>query len=179
MDTKANENSKRHYGGNKVRAFVLIFLALVVLICSIVILSMRNKTQGTTTIDFGYVDGSGSFHASSSESFGGGYYFNEEGRQLLLYMFLGGLVGIALLIDMAIGFLRCSLDVYDDHIEGMAFSLGFGKRRFYILYPALNSAEQISGGIVLNSGGQRLRVFCTDAKKAFSDINTSKRECIS
>ncbi len=143
--------------GNKGRAAVLFVVAAILVVCSILAFQERDK-KGLT------------INGRTME------LYTEESKQIMTSMGWVGLLGAAFAAGAGIGMFRCEVKLYDDHVEGQAYSLTGAKKRFSFLKENVQSIEQFSGGVTIIGGGQKCRIMCERSDETFSQLQQWRAE---
>ncbi len=155
--TQGNGTIRYQAKGNKGRAIVLFVMAAILFVCSIVAFQEADR-KGLSI--------NGRRMAM----------YTEESRQLWTSMGWVGLLGGVLFIGGGIGMSRCEVKLYDDHVEGQAYSLIGTKNRFSFPKENVQSVEQFSGGVTIVCGGQKCRIMCERSEETFSQLQQWQTE---
>ncbi len=155
--TQGNGTIRYEAKGNKGRAIVLFVMAAILFVCSIVAFQERDK-KGL------------SINGRRTEM------YSEKSKQTMTYMGWAGLLGAVVFVGTGIGMLRCEVTIYDDHVEGQAYSLTGAKKRFSFLKESVQSIEQFSGGVTIIGGGQKCRIMCERSEETFSQLQQWQTE---
>ncbi len=155
--TQGNGTIRYEAKGNKGRAIVLFVMAAILFVCSIVAFQEADR-KGLSI--------NGRRMAM----------YTEESRQLWTSMGWAGLLGAVFFVGTGIGMLRCEVTIYDDHVEGQAYSLTSAKKRFSFLKESVQSIEQFSGGVTIIGGGQKCRIMCERSEETFSQLQQWQTE---
>lgn len=155
------------------KANFLILLSIMMLISSVGCFALRNAKHEKTNISFATVDSNGNRVALDQYggSVGGGNYFTEEGRQMLLILSGILLVVGSYALPVGLGMKRCVLTIYEDHISGVQFSTGFAKKTFSLPFDKINSASYVDGAIVIRAG-TAITIMCVNAEEVYNHLWT-------
>ena len=154
-------------GGDKRRAAVLVVAAVILVVVAVSLLAARGARSEGLSVGIGYLDDGGAFRQVSGGVAGRGDLFDEGAKQMFLVMGVVFLVAGAFAVDCAVGMSRCWMKIYEGHVEGRSYSLGWSRGAFYSPRGQIQAVEVRGGGIRMNIGGRKVTVLCRDPQEAF------------
>lgn len=81
------------------------------------------------------------------------------------------LIFAAFCLDNLIAMSRCSIKVYDKHVEGRGYSFGFRSNSFHCTYAQIQSTQMGNGAVKLNVGNKNYTVMCKAPQELYDVLN--------
>lgn len=163
-------------GASKKLLTFYIILAFTCIALGIGSFMLSNAKYDSETVTSGFVDSDGNFHVTNTGTLGGGDMLTKDGKQMFRIL---GFICIALsfmLFSMRNSYRRCWVKIYEDHIEGQAFSYGKQKNQFYCAASDIQSTILSNFNIVLQLPSTKYVLVCEDLKKANDVLQTLIRK---
>lgn len=103
---------------------------------------------------------------------GGRDAYSKEEKQTMLLLGITFLLLSILMLDVAIGLNKCWIKIYQDHLEGQAFTLSWLNKSIDYLRKEQMQSIQIQGqALIIIAGGQKKTFMCNDPNKALDAVN--------
>lgn len=154
-------------GVDKRRIIVLVVAAVILVLIAISLFNARGARSEGLSVGIGYTNSNGVFQQVSSGTVGRGDLFDEQGKQILLILGLGFLMAGAIVLDVAASASCCWMKIYEGHVEGRGYSLGWSRGVFNAPRKQIQAVEVRNGSIQMSVGGRKVTVLCRDPQKAF------------
>lgn len=160
-------------GCSKMQMGGVIFFLLLAIVGACMCFGLRNAKYKSSTVSSGYIT-DGVYHETSVGYLGGGFKFNSEGRQMLLIMGVIALGTAMLFAEYLIGMSRCWVKVYENHVEGQNFIIGFIKSQFYFTIQEITAVDMQYKFVVVSKGKARYLLLCQDQRELFELLNQKR-----
>lgn len=151
----------------------MIFFLILAIVGACMCFGLRNARYQSSTVSSGYIT-DGVYHETSVGHLGGGFKFNSEGRQMLLIIGVFALAAAVFFAEYLIGMYRCWVKVYENHVEGQGFTIGFTKSQFYFAVSEITAVDMQYKYVVVSKGKARYLLMCRDQRELFELLNQKR-----